>query len=146
MGYWIFAAPGARAQEPPSRPAVDSPELAPLGRYAVGVRTLTLLEHAAPDVVAPGKDRTVTVDLWYPAHPAAGRAGRDSTVPVCRPNQPDPPVRFTVPGLAVRDAPAVSGRYPLVVVSHGRSNPTIAPELADRESRLEGLCRRRHPP
>ena len=124
LGYWTIAAPGARAQEPPSRPAVDSPELAPLGRYAVGVRTLTLLEHAAPDVVAPGKDRTVTVDLWYPAHPAPGARAELYSASL-QTESAGPPVRFTVPGLAVRDAPAESGRFPLIVVSHGRSNPTI---------------------
>jgi predicted dienelactone hydrolase len=39
---------------------------------------------------------------------------------------PDPPASFTVPGLAVRDATAEHGAYPLVVVSHGRSNVTAA--------------------
>src|SRR4029078_6466007 len=37
-----------------------------------------------------------------------------------------PPVSFAIPGLAVRNAPSAPGRYPLVVVSHGRSNATIA--------------------
>jgi predicted dienelactone hydrolase len=123
------AAPVARADEPPSRPAVDSPELAPLGRYAVGVRTLTLVEHEAVDVVAPGKDRPVVVDVWYPAtvpahshsHPETYSASLQSEPP-----NPKPPVHFTMPGVAVRDAPAQPGPYPLVVVSHGRSNVTIA--------------------
>jgi predicted dienelactone hydrolase len=115
----------AAADEAPSRPTVDSPELAALGRYAVGVRTLTLVEHDAVDVVAPGKDRAVVVDLWYPATVPAG--ARPETYSASLQSEPPaPPVHFTVPGLAVRDAPAQGGRYPLVVVSHGRSNPTIA--------------------
>jgi len=119
------AADPANANEPPSRPAVDSPELAPLGPYAVGVRTMTLAESNAVDVVAPGTERQITVDLWYPATVKPGRkpelySASLESVP------PNPPVRFTIQGLAVRDAPARSGRYPLVVVSHGRSNPTIA--------------------
>jgi predicted dienelactone hydrolase len=120
------AAPCARAQEPPSRPAVDSPELAALGHDAVGVRTLTLVEHDAVDVVAPGKDRPVVVDLWYPATARAG--SRPEVYSASLQSEPPDPavVHFTVPGLAVRDAPALAGRHPLVVVSHGRSNPTIA--------------------
>ncbi len=126
-GALLGAAPATRADEPPSRPVVDSPELAALGRYAVGVRTLTLVEHGAVDVIAPGKDRSVVVDLWYPAtvpagsHPEVYSASLQSEPP-----NPKPPVHFTMPGLAVRDAPAQGGPYPLVVVSHGRSNVTIA--------------------
>jgi len=125
VGVLSAAAPAASTQEPPSRPVVDSPELARLGRYEVGVRTLTLLEHDAVDVIAPGKDRPVVVDLWYPATvPAGSRPELYSASLQSEP--PAPPVSFTVPGLAVRNAPAQAGRFPLVVVSHGRSNPTIA--------------------
>ncbi len=124
LGLWTAAAPNTGAQEPPSRPVVDSPELASLGRYAIGVRTLTLVEHDAPDVLASGKDRTITVDLWYPAVPASGSKPELYSASL-QTESPGPPVRFTVPGLAVRDAPRASGRFPLVVVSHGRSNPTI---------------------
>ena len=113
------------ANEAPSRPVVDSPELASLGPYAVGVRTTTLTENNAVDVVAPGTERPMTVDLWYPAtvKPGAKPEVYSASLESVPPN---PPVRFTIQGLAVRDAPARAGRYPLVVVSHGRSNPTIA--------------------
>jgi predicted dienelactone hydrolase len=39
---------------------------------------------------------------------------------------PAPPARFTRPGIAVRDAKPAGGRYPLVVVSHGYDNETVA--------------------
>lgn len=116
------AAPGDAA---PSRPAIDSPELAPLGKLAVGVRTLTLTEHDAADVLAPHGDRALRVDLWYPATPSAGsRAELYRATLQAEP--PGKPVVFTMPGIAVRDAKPIAGRYPLVLVSHGRSNATIA--------------------
>jgi predicted dienelactone hydrolase len=125
VGVLSAAVPAGRSEEPPSRPAVDSPELARLGTRAVGVRTITLVEHDAVDVVAPGKDRRVVVDLWYPATvTASSRAEIYSATLQSEP--PGPPVHFTMQGLAVRDARAQAGRYPLVVVSHGRSNATIA--------------------
>ncbi len=40
------------AGEPPSRYGVDAPELARLGPYAVGVRTLQLRQAAQADVLA----------------------------------------------------------------------------------------------
>jgi predicted dienelactone hydrolase len=39
---------------------------------------------------------------------------------------PAPPTRFTIPGIAVRDAEPAGGRYPLVIVSHGYSNESVA--------------------
>jgi predicted dienelactone hydrolase len=111
--------------EPPSRPVVDAPELAALGPHAVGVRTLSLVDHDAIDVVAPHRDRVLQVDLWYPAVTVRGAkpAVYSGSLPT---EQAGPPVAFTVPGLAVRDARPEAGRYPLVIVSHGRSNATAA--------------------
>ena len=43
-----LAAAAAMAGEPPSRPAIDAPELARLGDSAVGVRTLTLVNASQP--------------------------------------------------------------------------------------------------
>jgi predicted dienelactone hydrolase len=63
------------------------------------------------------------VDIWYPAEPAAGAQPeiyRDSL-----PSEPPAPdTAFTVPGMAVRDAPALKQKSPLVVVSHGYGNVT----------------------
>lgn len=109
----------------PSRPVVDAPELAALGQHAVGVRTLKLVDHDAADVVAPHHDRVLEVDLWYPA--VVQRGARPARYSGSLPTeQPGPPAQFSVPGIAVRDARPEGGGYPLVIVSHGRSNVTAA--------------------
>jgi predicted dienelactone hydrolase len=112
--------------EPPSKPVIDSPELAALGPLSVGVRTITLVDHDADDVVAPHADRRLMVDIWYPAQVARGAkpAQYDGSLPTEQPGRP--PATFSVPGIAVRDAKPIAGHYPLVVVSHGRSNATAA--------------------
>lgn len=121
------------AQRPPSTFGPDAPELARLGPYAVGVETLTLVQHAQVDVLAysavthqsPKRDRVLVVDVWYPAHaePGAPRAVYSAAFPS---EPPAPPAPFTVPGIAVRDAPFSGGPYPLVIVSHGYSNAPAA--------------------
>jgi len=126
------AGAGAYA-EPPSVFGVDAPELARVGAFSVGVRTLSLVEPAQPDVlaldpktgVAPKHDRTLIVDLWYPAT-VSSSAPRETYSGSLPSEPPAPPATFTVPGIAVRDAPPTGGGYPLVVVSHGYSNATAA--------------------
>ena len=122
IGVGASADSGSRA---PSQPAVDSPELAQLGPYAVGVRTVSLVDRDAVDVVAPHRDRTLVIDIWYPAtvtHGARAEVYRASL----QAEPPAAPVPFTMPGIAVRDAKPIAGHYPLIIVSHGRSNATVA--------------------
>jgi len=122
----------AMAGEPPSRPGVNAPELARLGTHAVGVRTLVLVDRDQPDVlafdpksgVAPKRDRSLTVDLWYPAQPAKGAVPETYSASM-ESEPPAPPARFGMPGIAVRDAQPAAGRFPLVIVSHGYGNVTI---------------------
>ena len=130
LGLWALA---AFAEQPSSRPATDAPELARLGSAAVGVRTITLTDVAQADALAIDPDgahaalhdRSLTVDIWYPAQSLAGAPA--VTYSATMPSEPPaPPLAFTTPGLAVRDAPALPGRHPLVVVSHGRGNVTVA--------------------
>ncbi len=134
----ILQAPfGTLAQDsepgPPGLFGVDAPELARLGRYAVGVRTLHLREAAQVDVLAfdaasgtaPTRERELNVELWYPATPKPGAApavysGQFPSEP------PAPPASFRVNGLAIRDAPPAGNGFPLVVVSHGYSNDPAA--------------------
>ena len=118
---------------PPSVFGPDSPRLARLGPYAVGVETIRLLERGQRDVLeydpathrAPKRDRALVVDIWYPAlaRPGAPRAVYAAAFPS---EPPAPPVHFTVPGIAVRGATFSGGPYPLVIVSHGYSNSPAA--------------------
>ncbi len=128
-----LAAAAAMAGEPPSRPAIDAPELARLGDSAVGVRTLTLVNASQPDVLAfdpttnsvPMRDRRLTVDIWYPAQAKSGAKAETYTGEL--PSEgAAPPAKFTIPGIAVRGAAAAPGQHPLVIVSHGYSNVTVA--------------------
>ncbi len=133
---FLLAAPPwvAHAQAPYSAPGVDAPELARLGVHAVGVHTLTLVEPGVPDVLhmdkatkkAPIIDRTLTVEVWYPALPQTSAQkvvyegameSEDATL-----------TAFQTPGVAVRDAPADrgAGLYPLVIMSHGYSGTPVA--------------------
>jgi predicted dienelactone hydrolase len=119
------------AGEPPSRPAMDAPELARLGTFAVGVKTIVLVNRDQIDLgtfdartgVAAKRNRELTVDIWYPARPANGAAteiysGSMDSEP------PAPPAAFKIAGIAVRDAQPHVGRFPLVVVAHGYGNVT----------------------
>lgn len=131
LAFAVAAA--AAARDAPSRPGIDAPELARLGHFQVGVRTMTLVHAAQADVLAwdpatgtaPKRDRELVVDLWYPADVAEGAAPEtySGSLPA---EPPAPPSHFTIPGIAVRDAPPAAGRFPLVVVSHGYSNAAIA--------------------
>ena len=119
------ATAAAAGIDPPSHPAVDAPELAALGQFAIGYRTLVLVDRNAVDLVAPHADRRLTIDLWYPA--SQSRDANPVTYRGTFPQEnPGPPVAYTVPGLALGNAKPAAGRYPLVIVSHGRSNTTAA--------------------
>jgi len=121
------------AAGPPSRYGVDAPELAHLGNDEVGVRTVHLVQRGQADVLAfdaakgsaPSVDRDLTVDLWYPAHPAAhaSRAVYTAQLPA---EPPAKPRSFSIPGIAVRDVPPSGTNLPLVIVSHGYSNEPAA--------------------
>lgn len=161
----------AFAEAPPSRPAVDAPELAKLGPYAVGVRSVVLTQKDQADVlaydaakgVAPLRDRALPVQIWYPATPAAG--AKPVIYAAALPGAPPRgPAAFTVPGIAIRNAPEVTGRFPLVILSHGYSNAPEAmswlgenlaskgyvvaaighhdPDIADRTKFAEPMLRR----
>ncbi len=92
----------------------DAPELARLGPYPVGVKTLELIHPGQADVLAGGvKDRRLTVELWYPATVGTAPGGTYRTL--CR----DGRTEVALQGRAARDAGAAEGDFPLVILSHG---------------------------
>jgi predicted dienelactone hydrolase len=101
-----------------------APECAAYGTTPIGVRTITAIDRNRADVLGtkPGSgvtrhDRTLTMEVWYPALLAAGQAPGGEYRTVSR----DPSRTVALLGKAVRDAvPDIAGgRYPLVILSHG---------------------------
>ena len=101
-----------------------APELAAYGTMPVGVRTLTVTDRDRVDVISTQDgspnaryDRTLTLEVWYPAALTAGQKPGGEYRVITR----DPAVMATLSGQAVRDAaPLRTGApYPLVIVSHG---------------------------
>ena len=120
------------AATPPSQFGVDAPELAPLGTFAVGYKTLRLIQPGQVNPLAPlaaggfaKQDRVLQVDLWYPAK-VAGNATRVTYTATLPSEPPAAPASFTIAGIAVAAAPSVGQNHPLVIVSHGYSNATVA--------------------
>ncbi len=107
----------------------NAPELAPRGKYAVGVRTMEVVNKNQVDVlkskagVDPLYDRSLTLEVWYPAVIPAGQKALEtykSTLGLF--NDPKRPlIPYTYLGRALRDAQPdrSEGKYPLVIVSHG---------------------------
>lgn len=102
-----------------------APELASYGTRAIGVRTILLTDKNRPDILntKPGEetaryDRTLRVEIWYPAAlPASMAQSGEYPGVITR----DPRVVVTLHGRAVRDAAPEksSERFPLVIISHG---------------------------
>jgi dienelactone hydrolase len=117
----LLATASARSQEAPARPGVDAPELAALGSFGAGVATLDLVQPAQIDPLGTDgpADRRLTVRVWYPAR---GGAGPAVTYRSALPGPDGADVAFSVPGIAIADAPPAPGRFPLVILAHGYSN------------------------
>lgn len=112
--------------------APTAPDLAPFGSHAVGVGTIDVTDKNRPDILNTKNggpvaryDRTLTLEVWYPAALAAGQKPGHEYRVITR----DPSVTATLYGQAVRDArparlrqgsgEAGSEGYPLVIISHG---------------------------
>jgi predicted dienelactone hydrolase len=113
----------------PSVPGVDAPELAAVGTYRVGFRSVTFTHQNQPDVenadpdgaVVPIVDRELRVDIWYPA--AVKKGAKPFTYRGSLwAEPPRPAVAFTQKGFAVAGANPAGVKHPLVIVSHGYSN------------------------
>lgn len=104
--------------------APNAPELAAFGTFDIGVRTIQVTDKNRPDILntKPGEpvvryDRTLTLEVWYPAALAAGQQPGGEYQVITN----DPSITATIRGKAVRDAApkGVGGGYPLVIISHG---------------------------
>jgi predicted dienelactone hydrolase len=114
-----------------SVPVADAPELAARGAYSVGVRTIEIKNPDQVDILnfdkntgkAPVYERSLKVEVWYPATIPAGEQERtvyEMGFPSASKGVEGVPKTFPVLGKALRDAPPVQGKqYPLVIVSHG---------------------------
>jgi predicted dienelactone hydrolase len=101
-----------------------APELAAYGARPIGVRTIEATDPNRVDIVKTKEggpvatyDRTLTLEVWYPARLAAGQQPGGEYRAITR----DPSVTAILRGKAVRDAqPDPTGApFPLVIVSHG---------------------------
>lgn len=77
------------------------------GRFPIGVRTIQALDTA--------RDRLFPCEIWYPA--AAQHAGQD-LAPETQDSFTAPPTNVVRTQLAVRDAIARAGTFPLIIFSH----------------------------
>lgn len=102
----------------------SAPELAAHGPLNIGVRTIQATDRSRPDILNTKEggpvaryDRTLTLEVWYPAALAAGQQPGGEYRVVTR----DPAITATILGRAVRDAAPLPapGAYPLVIISHG---------------------------
>ncbi|OSP55834.1 VPLPA-CTERM sorting domain-containing protein [Pseudoruegeria sp. SK021] len=106
--------------------SADAPELAAYGGMPVGVRTFEFVNKDQIDMLAidpsapkpddyPTYDRSLAVEMWYPA--AEGATGDTSFNAYLR----DGITEVTLEGRAMRDAAAAetSAPLPLVLLSHG---------------------------
>nr|RIY10288.1 dienelactone hydrolase [Deinococcus sp. RM] len=120
------AAPQTAAPFLPGDARPDAPELAARGSFAVGVRTVTLVNPGQPDLArapqggpVPRADRRLTVEVWYPTASGAKEA-------VTYADTLTSGKAFTFDGRAARDAKPLSGQaFPLVIVSHGYTGSRV---------------------
>jgi predicted dienelactone hydrolase len=101
-----------------------APELASYGTHNIGVRTIQVTDRNRIDILntkdgAPSAhyDRTLTLEIWYPARLATGQKAEGDYRVITR----DPSVTAVLHGKAVRDAApeTASTAFPLVIISHG---------------------------
>ncbi len=129
IGLTLLTLCQAQIQQPSplpfSVPPADAPELAHRGAYSVGVRTIEITHPNQADILqfdsqtgkAPLRDRTLKIEIWYPATVPPGKE-ESTTYISAMPGRAG--TTFEIRGKALRDAPPLQGsRFPLVVVSHG---------------------------
>jgi predicted dienelactone hydrolase len=118
LSLTIFAENRIDTQRP------DAPDLAAYGEYAIGVKTLKIVNPKQINIVKidpanlknpPKYDRPLTLEVWYPAiNDSQGDTSLDVYLR-------DGKTIVSIQGKAIRDAePFISSqKYPLVLISHG---------------------------
>lgn len=106
----------------------DAPELAVRGEYSVGVRTIDLVDKDRLDILnrkdgnVPKYDRSLKVEVWYPAH-LEGKKEIEFYDEVMGVNGDTlrPLIPFQFKGRCLRDAKPFkdNGKFPLLIMSHG---------------------------
>lgn len=81
----------------------DAPPLAQRGAFSVGVKTIQITDAS--------RKRTITAEVWYPTQSKDGSTAYDAIIG-------QTPAKIV--GRAKRDAPPQSGKFPLIVASHGQ--------------------------
>lgn len=106
----------------PSRDRPDAPRLGRHGPHAVGVRTdcVTLLNQPPPDLRGPRGSRPLTIESWYPAAGMTTPARYDDVLVEGARIE-----AFSWEGRAHRDAVALEGPWPWVLVSHGNTGSRV---------------------
>ena len=121
----IFVATVAAQQNRIDTVTPSAPELAAYGAQPIGVRTIQVTDRNRPDILNTKEggpvaryDRTLTLEVWYPASASDARAGGGEYRGVIT---REPSIVVTLHGRAVRDAAPASGEapFPLVIISHG---------------------------
>ena len=127
LAFAMLAAPVPHAAAQDNRidtVAPTAPELAPYGAHAIGVRTIQATGRNRADILKTTEggpvaryDRTLTLEVWYPASLGASERPGGEYLSVTR----DPAVTATLRGRAVRDAAPIGtgAPFPLVIISHG---------------------------
>ena len=126
MALAVVTGGAAQAENRIDTQLPDAPELAAYGEHAVGVRQVDLTNPDQIDILSidpaadaptemPRYDRSLPVEVWYPA--ATDATGDTTLKAFLR----DGKTEVDLVGRAMRDAaPAADGApYPLVLISHG---------------------------
>jgi predicted dienelactone hydrolase len=116
----LLTAGAAMAENRIDQQRPDAPDLAAPGTYTVGVQTRVFTNPGQIDILnvadgaEPTYDRSLTVEIWYPA--AEGTAPGGTYQATLRDGQ----TVVTLHGQAARDAAPASGEsFPLILLSHG---------------------------
>ena len=131
LAVLALAPAGLRARDIPA----DAPALAPRGANPVGVTETTLVDPDRADILKPDGHggfargpRNLPLEIWYPATVAAASSQHivyTMQAPFLAARPGNARRILTFPGNASRDADPASGRFPVLVLSHGYNNRAL---------------------